>query len=232
MSQLHSQPLVVSDDPFECVSGIPVKGSSQVKKGMRCISFCVTQQLLYPWIDSHGTSRMFFCNISFSISGYNLQSEMGHFTWTGSRKYRNWKSTMCLQKSTSFRTRSFRLPVPMYSTSGWWKIDNFRFVWTVYIPQASFKSAHGFGRSSCVTHKMKCLWYQYENYRNFSTFRNRKNIHKILLRRLEMKFKKRVRNLTIIWVPILNPYLAKMGQLGNSIILQIQKFLSKKRTRF
>ena len=31
MSQLHSQPLVVSDDPFECVSGIPVKGSSQVK---------------------------------------------------------------------------------------------------------------------------------------------------------------------------------------------------------
>ena len=152
MSQLHSQPLVVSDDPFECVSGIPVKGSSQVKKGMRCISFCVTQQLLYPWIDLH--ERMFFCNISFSISGYNLQSEMGHFTWTGSRKYRNWKSTMCLRKSTSFRTRSFRLPVLMFSTSGWRKIDNFRFVWTVYIPQASFKSAHGFGRSSCVTHKM------------------------------------------------------------------------------
>ena len=140
----------------------------------------------------------------------------------------------CIQFTLSFCNISFRLPVPISSFSGWRKISNFRFVWIVYIPQASSKSVHGFGWSSCVTHKMKCLWYQYENYRNFSTFRNRKNIHKILLRRLEMNFKKRVRNLTIIWAPILNPYSVqlKMGQLGNSIILQIQKFLSKKRTRF
>ena len=26
---------------------------------MRCISFCVTQQLLDPWIDSHGTPRVY-----------------------------------------------------------------------------------------------------------------------------------------------------------------------------
>ena len=164
---------------------------------MRCISFCVTQQLLDPWIDSHGTSGVY------TIHPQLLQHQ---FSTSGSDVF-------------NFRlTKNRQLPVCVI----------------VYIPQASSKSVHGFGRSSCVTHKMKCLWYQYENYRNFSTFRNRKNIHKILLRRLEMKFKKRVRNLTIIWAPILNPYSVqlKMGQLGNSIILQIQKFLSKKRTRF